>query len=96
MNEFEAIKIVAESLSERKTQAALNNYQVLTNNIDYINDIFKGSLSWLYIASNEINSIMEDDSLVSPEAKDDSCPLYYFRKILYKNYINTPSEFCRK
>lgn len=95
MNELEAIKIVAESLSERKAQAALSNYQVLTNNINYINSVFRESLSWLSIVSEGIKASLEDDSLASPEAKDDSCPLYYFRKIIPR-IINNGIQICEK
>ena len=88
MNEFDVLKTIAESLSERKSLAALSNYQVLNNNIGYVNNLFKESLSWLSKISNEIKVSLEDDSLASSEAKDNTCPLYYFRKVLPRVVIN--------
>jgi hypothetical protein len=95
MNEFDAIRIVAETLSERKRQAALSNYQVLTNNISYVNDIFQGSLTSLVAISNEIKTYLDDDSVASPEVKDNSRPLYYFRKILPR-IISNGIQICEK
>lgn len=88
MNEFAVLKTIAESLSERKSLAALSNYQVLNNNVNYVNNLFSESLSWLSEISNEIRVFLENDSLVSSEAKDNTCPLYYFRKILPRLVIN--------
>ncbi len=39
MNEIDILKSIAENLSERKSTAALNNYEVLCNNIEYVNDL---------------------------------------------------------
>lgn len=88
MNEFDVLKTIAESLSERKSLAALSNYQVLNNNVNYINNLFRESLSCHSKILNEIRVSLENDSLVSPEAKDNTCPLYYFRKILPRLVIN--------
>lgn len=88
MNEFDVLKTIAESLSERKSLAALSNYQVLNNNVNYVNNLFRESLSWLSEISNEIRASLEDDSLASPEAKDNTCLLYYFRRILPRLVIN--------
>ena len=68
--------------------AALSNYQVLNNNVNYVNNLFRESLSWLSEISNETRVFLENDSLVSSEAKDNTCPLYYFRKILPRLVIN--------
>jgi hypothetical protein len=39
MNEIDILKSIADNLSERKSTAALNNYEVLCNNIKYVNDL---------------------------------------------------------
>jgi len=88
LNEFDILKTIAETLSERKCLAALSNYQVLNNNVNYVNNLFSESLSLLSEISNEIRVSLEDDSLASSEAKDNTCPLYYFRKILPRLVIN--------
>ena len=88
MNDIDVLKSIAESLSERKSSAALSNYQVLNNNVRYVNSLFKDSISWLSKISNEIILSLKDDSLASSEAKDEDCPLYYFRKILPRLVIN--------
>jgi hypothetical protein len=81
-NEFDTIKIIAENLSERRNLTALSNYQVLNNNIDFVNNLFDRSLICLFEISNEIQTILQNDVSVSPRAKDQSCPLYYFRQVL--------------
>jgi hypothetical protein len=88
MNEFDVLKTIVESLSERKTLAALSNYQVPNNNVKYVNNLFKESLSWLSKILNEIRLSLEDDPLASSDAKNATCPLYYFRRILPRLLTN--------
>jgi hypothetical protein len=87
MDEFDVIKVIAESLSERKSLAALSNYQVLNNNVAYINALFGESLFWYRELSNQIRAALEDDHSTSSEAKDKTS-IYYFRKILPRLIIN--------
>ena len=88
LNEFDALKAIAESLSERKSLAALSNYQVLDNNVNYVNNLFRESSSGLAKIAIEMKASLEDDSLASSEAKDNTCPLYYFRRILPRLVTN--------
>jgi len=86
--EFDVFRTIAETLSGRKSIAALSNYQVLNNNINYVNNLFSESLSRFSKVLNEARASLADDSLASPEAKNDSCRLYYFRKILPRLITN--------
>ena len=87
-NEYDVLKTIAESLSGRKSLVALSNYQVLNSNVKYVNNLFSESLSRLFKISSEIKVSLKDDSLASSRAKDDTCPLYYFRRILPRLVIN--------
>jgi hypothetical protein len=96
LNEFDVFKTIAESLSERKSLTALSNYQVLNNNVSYVNNLFRESLSWLSKISNEMNQSLKSNRLASSEAKDNTYPLYYFRKIiprLISNGIQISQKF---
>ena len=86
--EFEVFGIIAENLSERKSLAALSNYQVLNSNISFVNRLFRISLMRLSKILCEAKPNLEDDSLATSEAKNDTCQLYYFRKILPRLVVN--------
>jgi hypothetical protein len=88
MDELDVLEAIAESLSERKSLAALSNYQVLNNNVSYVNALFRESLFWLFEISNQMKVALKDDSSASSEAKDSTCSLYYFRKILPRLVVN--------
>ena len=47
MNENDIIKSVACNLSEKRKAAALNNYEVLYNNINYVNDLLCSFLKFV-------------------------------------------------
>jgi hypothetical protein len=70
MDEFDVMKIIAESLSERKLLAALSNYQVLNNNVAYVNTLFGESLFWLQELSNRVKAALEDNHSASSEARE--------------------------
>ncbi|HEC1565524.1 TPA: hypothetical protein R1X66_001567, partial [Campylobacter upsaliensis] len=47
MNEVDVLKSISKQLTERKNVAALNNYEVLCNNIKYVNNIFNKGINRL-------------------------------------------------
>lgn len=55
MNEIDILKSIAENLSERKSTAALNNYEVLCNNIKYVNDLLFWGVSSLMKIQNQLD-----------------------------------------
>ena len=72
MNEFDVLKSISENLSERKFSAALNNYQVLCNNVEYVNNLFR----WALESFSEIQGLaieaLNDSSLLKDHFKDTS------------------------
>ncbi|PSN19370.1 hypothetical protein C7271_07625 [filamentous cyanobacterium CCP5] len=66
MNEIDIFKKLASNLTERKSIAALSDYEVLHNNISFSHDLLEKCLSYLnYIVSKIKNIISADESLQS-------------------------------
>ena len=64
MNEIDILKKLASNLTERKSIAALSNYEVLCNNISFSHDLLEKGLSYLiYIVSEIEITINENNSL---------------------------------
>lgn len=80
---MDVIKGISKNLTERKSSAALNNYQVLTNNIEYLNNVFSEVV-------NEINNITALAEVYSLNSKLKS--VFYDRtkyEYFYKDIIPT-------
>ena len=88
MTEIDILKSIAENLSERKSTAALNNYEVLCNNIKYVNDLLYWGTNSLKIIQSQTDTAFKNDVLVSADLKDDSKPLFYFRSIVPRILLN--------
>lgn len=88
MTEIDILKSIAENLSERKSTAALNNYEVLCNNIKYVNDLLYWGINSLKIIQSQTDTAFKNDVLVSADLKDDSKPLFYFRSIVPRILLN--------
>ena len=88
MTEIDILKSIAENLSERKSTAALNNYEVLCNNIKYVNDLLYWGINSLKIIQSQTDTAFKNDVLVSANLKDDSKPLFYFRSIVPRILLN--------
>lgn len=82
MNEIDVLKSISENLVDRKRTAALSNFLVLCNNIEFVNNL----LEWAIGATADINTrvaeALKDDNNVSNNAKDPSKLLFYYRRIL--------------
>ncbi len=88
MNEIDILKSIAENLSERKSTAALNNYEVLCNNIKYVNDLLNWGTNSLKIIQGQTESAFKNDKSVTSEFKDVTKPLFYFRNIVPRILLN--------
>lgn len=88
MNDVDIFKVIAENLSERKSTAALNNYQVLCNNIDYVNKTFEFELLYLKAMQKEISVNLKNDSLLNADFLDPTKSEFYFRNILPRILLN--------
>ena len=47
MNEIDILKKIASNLTERKSTAALSNYDVLCNNISFVHGLFEKGIVYL-------------------------------------------------
>ena len=72
MTDIDILKSIAENLSERKSSAALNNYQVLCNNIKYVNDLFDFGIKSTHLIQGQIENGLNNDALVKENLKDSS------------------------
>lgn len=88
MNEIDILKSIAENLSTRKSSAALNNYEVLGNNIKFLNDSFRWGSTILRELQSRIEAAFENDELVTEDFKDNTKSLFYFRKIIPRVILN--------
>lgn len=88
MTEIDILKSIAENLSERKSTAALNNYEVLCNNIKYINDLLTWGVNSLRIVQSQADTAFKNDNLVLADFKDNTKPLFYFRNIIPRIILN--------
>ncbi len=88
MNEIDILKSIAENLSERKSTAALNNYEVLCNNIKYVNNLLLWGTNSLMEIQTQIDTAFKDNDFVSSEFKDSSKNCFYFRKIIPRILLN--------
>ncbi len=55
MTDIEILKSIAENLAERKSTAALSNYEVLSSNITYVNELLQRAV----VARGEITKTAE-------------------------------------
>lgn len=88
MNEMEFFKGIADNLSKRECTAALSNYEVLCNNIKYVNDLLLWATSSLINIQKRLDTVYKKDDLVADTYKDNSSKYFYFRKIIPRVLLN--------
>jgi len=88
MTETDILKSISENLSQRKSTAALNNYEVLCNNIKYVNNLLNWGVNSLRVLQSQLETTFKDDCLVSADFKDNTKPLFYFRNIVPRIVLN--------
>lgn len=96
MNEIDILKSIADNLSERKSTAALNNYEVLCNNIKYVNGLLTFGVEELGKMQSALETALGNDILVSADFEDSSKSHFYFRTIIPRimfNDINIIEKF---
>lgn len=88
MTEIDILKSISENLSERKSTAALNNYEVLCNNIKYVNDLLNFAVNALKTVQSQVEITFKNDSLVLADFKDYTKAEFYFRNIVPRILLN--------
>ena len=62
MNEIDILKKLASNLTERKSIAALSNYEVLCNNIFFLHGLFEKGIIYFTHIVTELKIVLGDDS----------------------------------
>lgn len=88
MNEIDILKSIAENLSQRNASAALNNYEVLCNNIKYVNNLLDYGVESLKETHSKMEIAYNNDNFVAEDFKDNSKEGYYFRTIIPRIVLN--------
>ena len=82
MDKKDIIKSIATNLSEKRNSAALNNYEVLYNNINYMNELLNDFLkNMMELREYIVNSINNSDN-IKDEFKSNNSPKIYFCDII--------------
>lgn len=71
MTEIEILKIISSNLTNKKNSSALSDYNVLCNNINYLNTAFKSYLQLLSETQEKISKEFESDTSLNEEYKSD-------------------------
>lgn len=72
MNEIDILKKLASNLTERKSVAALSNYEVLCNNILFSHDLLDKGLNYLNHIVSELKSTLENDDSLRRDYQNDN------------------------
>ena len=72
MNEKDVIKSIATNLSEKRSAAALNNYEVLYNNINYANKLLDNFINNIIHLEKVIENNIKISDNVNDKFKDNS------------------------
>jgi hypothetical protein len=67
MNEIDILKKLASNLTERKSIAALSNYEVLCNNISFSHDLLEKGISYLKHIVSALKCTLDKNSSLRPE-----------------------------
>lgn len=90
MNEIDILKSIADNLSERKSTAALNNYEVLCNNIKYVNvnGLLDRGVNSLKTIQSQSDIVLKSVTFVTNDFKGNTKPFFYFRTIILRLLLN--------
>lgn len=88
MNDNEIIKAIATNLSGKRNLAALNNYEVLYHNINYVNELLIDFKNNIVELQAEIEKNIKVIEALNDEFKDDSNSKFYFRDIVPRIILN--------
>lgn len=88
MDEKDIIKSIATNLSEKRNSAALNNYEVLYNNINYVNKLLDNFINNIINLEKDIENEIKISDNVNDEFKTNTSSKFYFRNIIPRILLN--------
>lgn len=71
MTDIEILKIISRHLTDKKNSSALSDYDVLCNNINYLNTAFKSYLQLLSYSQEKISEEFESDASLNEKYQSD-------------------------
>jgi len=92
MNELEILKSIGSNLTDRKTVAALSNFDVLCNNITFLNDAFVRALKSLRTCRADLQAVLSVDSNLNTQYQS-GADLNAFVPIVDRLQLNGHSVF---
>ena len=81
MNEIDILKKIASNLTERKSTAALSNYDVLCNNISFVHGLFEKGIVYLEHIIGNFKNTLECNISLNSDFKEKSC-LHPFTSVI--------------
>jgi hypothetical protein len=81
MNEIDVLKKIASNLTERKSSAALSNYDVLCNNISFLHGLFEKGIVYLEDIVDDFKSALRKTGSLKGDFQQNKC-LYPFTSIV--------------
>lgn len=88
-------KSIADNFQERKSSAALSNYLVLCNNIQYLNNILRNCIGHIIQLHKNIEIYIKDDSNLNKDFTDSTSRLFHYKHIIPRIILNDIA-ICKK
>ena len=97
MTDIEILKSIAENLAERKSAAALSNYEVLSSNIRYVNELLKRAMVALGEITGTAETMLADSAHVAEDFQDpnDRAPFTKIVPRVLSNGLSIIQKFVR-
>jgi len=67
MNEIDVFNKIASNLTERKSVAALSNYEVLCNNISFSHGLYEKSIVYLSEIASDLKGVLNNNDLLKEQ-----------------------------
>ncbi len=94
MNEIDVFNKLASNLTERKSVAALSNYEVLCNNISFSHGLYEKSIVYLSEITSDLKGVLNNNDLLAEEFKEGK-PLNPF-SVIIPSLLSNDIEVIKK
>jgi len=94
MNDIDVFNKLASNLTERKSVAALSNYEVLCKNISFSHGLYEKSIVYLSEITYDLKGILNNNDLLAEEFKEGK-PLHPF-SVIIPSLLSNDIEIMKK